>query len=50
MVCDLVFFSSKIEEYKKESREMIKEYSSPVDVDSALADENDEAYKEDDFD
>jgi hypothetical protein len=50
MVCDLVFFSSKIEEYKKESRETIKEYSSPVDVDSALADENDEAYKEDDFD
>jgi len=50
MACDLVFFSSKIEEYKKESRETIKEYSSPVDVDRALADENDEAYKEDDFD
>jgi hypothetical protein len=52
MVCDLVFFSSKIEEYKKESGETIKEYSSPVDVGSALAlaDENDEAYKDEDFD
>jgi len=52
IVCDLVFFSSKIEEYKKESGETIKEYSSPVDVDSALAlaDENDEAYKDEDFD
>lgn len=52
MACDLVFFSSKIEEYKKESRETIKEYSSPVDVGSALAlaDENDEAYKDEDFD
>ena len=50
MVCDLFFFSSKIEEYKKESGETIKEYSSPVDVDSALVNENDEAYKEEDFD
>ena len=49
MVWDLVFFSSKIEEYKKESGETTKEDSSPVDVDNALADENVEAYKDEDF-
>ncbi len=51
IVCDLVFFSSKIEEYKKEPGETTKEDSSSVDVDSdsALADDDDESYKDEDF-
>ena len=50
-VCDLGFFFSKIEESKKEPRETTKEDSSSVDVDfdSALADDDDEAYKDEDF-
>ena len=51
-ICDLGFFFSKIEESKKEPGETTKEDSSSVDVDfdSALADDDVEAYKEEDFD